>query len=324
MKKSKIFISSAFALTLSAIVIAGAVPYKEVKAGIKPNAQYSTVWGTKQLKDKNGNPSDILIYNNKPYVSVESAEQILGKSITWDENTNTLKVSSNLTIPVSGITQEKANQIALNDAGFTPSEVVNLNSKHSKIDKRSIYEVDFYVGNYKYEYDIDDVSGEIISCERKLSDNGLNTQNNINNNEIGNQKALSIALNDAKVSSENAKHVLIKNDFEDGVKTYDIEFWSGNTKYDYEINAYNGNIISREQETKAASSNSNTYISENQAKNIALKYANLSENSVSRMKVEFDISHGKAFYEIKWYVGLTEYECKVNASTGEVVEYDID
>ncbi len=322
MKKSKIFISSAVALTMLAVVVAGAAPYKEIKAGIKPNAQYLTVWGTKQLTDKNGNPSDILIYNNKPYISVESAEQILGKSITWDEKTNTLKINRSITTPASGVTQEKANQIALNDAGFTSSEVVNLKSKHSKNDNRNIYEVEFYVGNYKYEYDIDDVSGEIISCERKLSSGGLNNQNNSVSNEIGNQKALSIALNDAKVSSENAKHILIKNDTEDGVKTYDIEFWSGNTKYEYEINAYNGNIISREQETKAVSTSSNTYISEKEAKNIALKYANLSENSVSKMKVKLDVSNGKAFYEIEWYVGLKE--CKVNASTGEVVEYDVD
>ena len=38
----------------------------------------------------------------------------------------------------------------------------------------------------------------------------------------------------------------------------------------------------------------------------------------------FDYEHGTAVYEIEWKVGRTEYSYEINASTGEVVSYEMD
>ena len=63
---------------------------------------------------------------------------------------------------------------------------------------------------------------------------------------IGTQKAKTIALNDAKVKSSNARFVTAKLDREDGRIVYDIEFYVGNKEYDYEIDAYTGRILSKD------------------------------------------------------------------------------
>lgn len=63
---------------------------------------------------------------------------------------------------------------------------------------------------------------------------------------IGTQKAKTIALNDAKVKSSNARFVTAKLDREDGRIVYDIEFYVGNREYDYEIDAYTGRILSKD------------------------------------------------------------------------------
>ena len=128
---------------------------------------------------------------------------------------------------------------------------------------------------------------------------------------------------DAGISSKDANHILVKYKKKNSVAAYEVEFWNKNTKYEYDINAQNGNIIKSETKIKNTAS-ANEYISEETAKEIALKYANMSENSVQRLKVEFDVSNGKAYYEVEWHIGRIEYECKIDAVTGAVTKYKID
>ena len=67
-------------------------------------------------------------------------------------------------------------------------------------------------------------------------------------NYIGVDKAKSIALKDAGVSSSAAVFTKAKLDREDGMMVYELEFYSGDTEYEYEINATTGKIRSRDTE----------------------------------------------------------------------------
>lgn len=61
-------------------------------------------------------------------------------------------------------------------------------------------------------------------------------------------KAKEIALNHAGLSASDVTFVKAELDYEDGVRVYEIEFWSGRTEYDYEINAESGEIVSYNRE----------------------------------------------------------------------------
>jgi len=63
---------------------------------------------------------------------------------------------------------------------------------------------------------------------------------------IGTQKAKTIALNDAKVKSSNARFVTAKFDIEDGKQVYEVEFYVGNKEYDYVIDAGTGRILEKD------------------------------------------------------------------------------
>ena len=54
---------------------------------------------------------------------------------------------------------------------------------------------------------------------------------------IGAGKAKTIALNHAGVSASNAVFLHAKLDYDDGRRTYEVEFYSGSKEYDYEIDA---------------------------------------------------------------------------------------
>ena len=67
-----------------------------------------------------------------------------------------------------------------------------------------------------------------------------------------------------------------------------------------------------------------SYISVDQAKNIALGQAGLSASGVNFGKTNLENDDGRAEYEIEFYSGTTEYDYTIDAVTGNVLEYDVD
>lgn len=60
---------------------------------------------------------------------------------------------------------------------------------------------------------------------------------------IGVDRAKSIALGHAGVSASSVSFSKAKLDDDDGRGVYEIEFYVGNTEYDYEIDAHSGSIL---------------------------------------------------------------------------------
>ena len=67
-------------------------------------------------------------------------------------------------------------------------------------------------------------------------------------NYIGADKAKSIALKDAGLSSSSVTFTKAKLDREDGVRVYEIEFFTSDKEYEYEINASSGKIRDKDVE----------------------------------------------------------------------------
>lgn len=145
--------------------------------------------------------------------------------------------------------------------------------------------------------------------------------------DIGVEKAKEIAMSHAGVSAGSVSFVKAKLDYEDGVKVYDIEFYSGNVEYDYEINAATGAIVSFDQDienyaiptqTAAAPTQAATSgISADRAKQIALSHAGVSGASFT--KVELDTDDGVRVYEIEFKVGNVEYDYDIDATSGAII-----
>lgn len=151
--------------------------------------------------------------------------------------------------------------------------------------------------------------------------------------DIGIEKANEIAISHAGLSSGSVSFVKAKLDTEDGVKVYDIEFYSGNVEYDYEINAATGAIVSFDQDIEnyeiptqpaaptqaqtAAPTQAASVISVDRAKQIALSHAGVS--GASFKKVKLDTDDGVRVYEIEFKVGNVEYEYDIDASSGAII-----
>ena len=136
-------------------------------------------------------------------------------------------------------------------------------------------------------------------------------------------------------------------DFEMDKSVYEVEVYYQNRDYEYKIDAKDGKIIytdfnTTDSITNDNSSNNNNNNSNNsstngstnnattasitvdEAKNIALTHANLTEDTVSLLRTEQEYDDGVLVYEIDFTHGDFEYDYKINANTGEVVSYDRD
>ena len=66
--------------------------------------------------------------------------------------------------------------------------------------------------------------------------------------DIGKDKASDIALEDAGLDESDVTRLRISKDTDDGERIYEVKFTNGNTEYDYEILASNGDILSADYE----------------------------------------------------------------------------
>ena len=86
------------------------------------------------------------------------------------------------------------------------------------------------------------------------------------------------------------------------------------------------NDIVIESQTNSGAVNANTqskYTME-QAKEIALKHANLTRDQVMFGKCVMEYEYGVQSYEIEFYKGYLEYSYEINANTGEIISFEQD
>lgn len=180
------------------------------------------------------------------------------------------------------------------------------------------------------------ISMSLAGCSKTAVPNGENqttnpgTTTSQNSNETGViavEEAKDIALNDAKLTRDNVTFIKAEKESDNGVEKYDVEFYSGDTEYNYEINAADGKIIESDHDIKNfdiknnQNSSNTAKITLEEAKNIAIKHANLSGEKVTFTKSEKDLEDGVEIYEIEFLYGNTKYDYDINAADGKILEY---
>jgi uncharacterized membrane protein YkoI len=231
----------------------------------------------------------------------------------------------------------KAKEIALADAGLEATDVKFARAKLEFDDGVYEYDVEFYKGTTEYDYSVDALTGKILEKDsdaeyiRRRSEPKLTMRY-----EITADEAKSIALKHAGVDEADATFARAKLEFDDGVFEYEVEFYSGNKEYDYDIDAITGEIISFDSDadwytpkpavndTPAADTANPEKLTAVEAEAIALKHAGLTESDVRMGYTEYDFDDGRYVYEVEFYSGRTEYSYSIDAYSGDILEYERD
>lgn len=145
--------------------------------------------------------------------------------------------------------------------------------------------------------------------------------------DIGLEAAQAAALADAGVTAEEATITEAHLDQEHGKPVYEIEFYTGQTEYEYEVDAATGEIRYKGVEHGAGAANPTSAsgdIGVDQAKAIALEHAGLTGQEVTYSKAKLENDDGCCVYEIEFYHGTEEYEYCIDASSGSILDFEHD
>mgnify|MGYP000484465643 FL=1 len=217
-------------------------------------------------RDADGKQVSAFLYNGTTYVPVRAISEAMGMDVSFNSATRTVVLTTaDRTASQQGassasgnyISADRAKQIALNDAGVKESSAVFLRANLDWDDGRMQYEVEFYSGTTEYDYDIDAVTGAILSSDRDMEDFQIwnsgtsrpsgstsgNSGSTASGNYITAERAQQIALAETPSGSTVVK---CQFDWDDGRAQYEIEIRNGWTEYEFEIDAVTGTIFSRD------------------------------------------------------------------------------
>ena len=254
------------------------------------------------------------------------------------------------------IPMEEAQEAALKAADIVAADADISATTLSEVAGVACYKVEFTSGEYAYAYTINAETGavmEMSSQEQNAQTSGTQTetadpaasapaqtsgsasaqaqtsaaapaQNATGTGTVDEAAAQKIALEHAGVKAADATITKSKLDYEDGRQVYDIEWYAGGAKYDYEIATDTGEIISSAYEEKTMGTDSkNVTVSEADAKKTALdRVSGATDKDLYEWKLDYD--DGRPEYEGKIIYGGTEYEFTIDAATGSVMEWDAE
>lgn len=143
------------------------------------------------------------------------------------------------------IPEEEAKGIALKDAGLTEGQISGIRIRLEKDDGIQQYEVEFYAGDKEYDYEIDAVSGNILSKDMDIEDDFK--KSGASDAAISEEEAKKTALK--KVSGAGENDIKIHLDKDDGKTVYEGSIIYKDREYEFEIDAESGKILDWEEES---------------------------------------------------------------------------
>lgn len=232
--------------------------------------------------------------------------------------------------PREVLTAEAIKQLALNHSQLNKNEAefdsIELN------DEGTNYHVILRDNEKRVVYVIEADSGKIMNSETTpidapIPDDNTSTEtgnSNTSNNKIQLTKdeALNYALKHAGVSRNDVKVKEIELDRDDGRLIYEIEFYTSNREYDYDIDAYTGQVLSMDYDIDGFDiPQSSCDIGMAKAKEIALKQVpGANQNHFTDTERERD--DGRIKYEFEIIYNGYEYDIEIDGATGTVLSFD--
>ena len=256
------------------------------------------------------------------------------------------------------ISMEAAQEAALKAANIAAEDAAISATTLNEVAGTSCYKVEFTSGDYAYAYTVNAETGavmEMSSREKNAVDTQAQTeatapaaasdttpaQNSATTQSqspatassqtvtgtVNEETAQKIALEHAGVKATDATITKSRLDYEDRRQVYEIEWYAGGKKYDYEIAVDTGEVLSSGYDEKTAgwsgSNSNNVTASEADAKQTALgRVSGATEKDIYEW--QFDYDDGRPEYEGKIIYGGTEYDFTIDASNGSVVEWEAE
>lgn len=216
------------------------------------------------------------------------------------------------TLAAADISRDQALQAALSDAALDSSSVSRSRIERDRDDGIVVYEVEFFSGDWEYDYVISAADGSILSVSRdRFSRSGAS-----NDIVLTEAEALQAAFTDSGASSDDYR---IRLDRDDRRMAYEVSFTAGGWAYTYKIDAVDGSVLEADRERVPDQSD---LISIDEATSLVLERVDGARAEDVRIREDRD--DGRIIYEGSLWTDRYEYEFEIDAATGRFLDWERD
>ncbi|MBQ4066132.1 MAG: PepSY domain-containing protein [Clostridia bacterium] len=199
-----------------------------------------------RLEYDDGNYEIEFISGGKEYDAEVDATsgRVREVDVDIDDNVNTSTNTTALTPAESTdteasqeLTEAEAVDIALSHFGVLRESCDYIRAVYD----RGEWDVEFVFDGKEYDAEVDAATGRVRETDVDVDDDnrGHSVQTNVPEAEIGADEAKRLAAEHFGLQVENCTFVKAERDG----RKYEIEFYSGNTEYEAEVDAFSGEII---------------------------------------------------------------------------------
>ena len=142
------------------------------------------------------------------------------------------------------IPEQRAKEIALENAKVAESDVTAMRVKKEMDDGVWRYDVEFYVQNKEYDYEINAADGTILSVDYDVEDDFAGQANSA---KVSQEQASKMALD--RVPGASQSNLTIHFEMDDGRAMYEGKIVYNEREYEFEIDANTGEIVGWEEES---------------------------------------------------------------------------
>ncbi|MDE7311333.1 MAG: PepSY domain-containing protein [Eubacterium sp.] len=205
---------------------------------------------------------------------------------------------------------EQARQKALQKVPNAVVTDVDLDRENGQ----QVYEIELVKGSKKYDMTYRASDGKLLAYGWEKTTVSPSSSRSL----ISTSKCRQLASNKVK----NGTITAISQKVDDGIDIYKVKMTAGNKRYTLKYHARTGALLECKWELAASASSSTQggKIGLEKAKQIALDAV----PGATVYKAEYDVDDGVAVYEVELIKGNYEYEFKIDANTGAILEQDKD
>lgn len=230
---------------------------EDIQVQLRPDFKIIIDNQERTFKTANGKSIEPMLYNGSIYLPLRSIGEIMGKTVGWDNDNKVVSLKDNSGTVTDADTfggssssnnndkkeigVDEAKSIVLKHAGVNASDVTFVKAKVDYDDGKKVYDIEFYVGNKEYDYEVDVYTGTIVSHDFDIEDRDDFDDKGKTRQYITKSEASKIVLD--KVPGATSNQLEIELDDDDGRAVYEGELKYKGTEYEFEINAKTGEVM---------------------------------------------------------------------------------
>lgn len=311
----------------------------DVTARLRPDVTIIIDGSKRIFYNVSGQQVHPLSYAGTTYLPLRAIGELMGKVVTWNQDTKTATLSGARTdAPTAGKPDTKARPRDVTAALRDDFTVVVDGTVCTFADAngKTVYPLLYQGSTYLPVRAIGELMGKIVSWDGRtntvtLSDSEVTDADVIvgggakpgsGTAPLTMEQAKSKALVQEGLDAEDAVFTQTKLEWDGGRQVYDLEFYANGYKYEYEIDAQTGKVLGFEAASGTPPDTAGM-ISKEKAQEIALaKVPGATADHVRKLKLDRD--DGRQIYEAEIFCNGAEYEIDIDAVTGKILDYAVD